>query len=49
MELIPSQIAALRVFVSLTGQLRVPLKLMGWQSRSGRPRVITGSSGGGCT
>nr|WP_282189991.1 hypothetical protein [Streptomyces sp. S1D4-11] len=48
MELIPSQMAALRVFVGLTNQLRAPPPLMGRRSRSGRPRAITGSSGGHC-
>nr|WP_248003570.1 hypothetical protein [Streptomyces sp. RLB1-33] len=47
MELIPSQMAALRVFVGLTGQLRYR-RPTGWRSRSVRRRVITGSSGGGC-
>ncbi|MCX4460329.1 hypothetical protein OOK55_45910 [Streptomyces sp. NBC_01719] len=47
MELIPSRVAALRVFVGLTSQLRVP-RADGLASRSGRPRVITGSSGGDC-
>nr|WP_248296195.1 DUF6417 family protein [Streptomyces sp. S1D4-11] len=46
-ELIPSQMAALRVFVGLADQLWCR-RSAGWRSRSVRPRATTGSSGGGC-
>ncbi|MDX3697364.1 DUF6417 family protein [Streptomyces europaeiscabiei] len=47
-KLLPSQMAALRLFLGLVGRLRVPVAA-GWRSRRVRPAVITARGGGCCT